>query len=210
MILAIALVHIAAVVSPGANFLIVSRNALTYTRQAGLLTARGVALGSLTYVTIGMLGFATVIAGSPLIFNFIKLVGTIYFFYIGAKTLHSLRSLRNPPRLENSGADGSQSELSPRAAFFSGVGTSLSNPTAALYFLSLFTTFVQASAPAGEKILTGLVLVTISFTWYSIVAATFSIPRVRALYLRFEKWLNGFIGIMWIALGIKLLTTPGS
>ncbi|MEO8609487.1 MAG: LysE family transporter [Chloroflexota bacterium] len=207
MILAIALVHIAAVVSPGANFLIVTRNSLSYTRQAGLLTARGVALGSLTYVTIGLLGFATVIAGSPMIFNLIKLVGTIYFFYIGAKTL---LSLRNPPRQEGQRAESAQPELSPRGAFLSGVGTSLSNPTAALYFLSLFTTFVDTSAPAGEKILTGLVLVTISFTWYSIVAATFSIPRVRALYLRFEKWLNGFIGFMWIALGIKLITTRGS
>jgi len=207
MILAIALVHLAAVVSPGANFLIVTRNSLTYTRQAGLFTARGVALGTLTYVTIGLLGFATVIAGSPVIFNLIKLVGTIYFFYIGAKTL---LALRNPPRLENRSADGSQAELSRRAAFLSGAGTSLSNPTAALYFLSLFTTFVQVSTPLGEKILTGLILVTISLTWYSIVAATFSIPRVRAFYLRFEKWLNGFIGILWIALGIKLLTTSGS
>jgi threonine/homoserine/homoserine lactone efflux protein len=201
MILAIALVHFVAVVS---------RNSLIYTRQAGLFTARGVALGSLTYVTIGLLGFATVIAGSPLIFNLIKLVRTIYFFYIGAKTLHSLRSLRNPPRLDRQNDETAQVEMSARAAFLSGVGTSLSNPTAALYFLSLFTTFVQAFTPVGEKVLAGLVLVTISFTWYSIVAATFSIPRVRALYLRFEKWLNGFIGFMWIALGIKLLTTPGS
>src|SRR5689334_13973549 len=103
MILAIALVHLAVVVSPGANFLIVTRNSLTYTRQAGLLTARGVAVGSLTYITIGLLGFATVIAGSPLIFNLIKLVGTIYFFYVGAKTLNSLRSRRNPSRLERQG-----------------------------------------------------------------------------------------------------------
>lgn len=206
MILAIALVHLAAVVSPGANFLIVSRNSLAYTRQAGLFTARGVALGSLTYITIGLLGFATVIAGSPLIFNLIKLVGTIYFFYVGAKTL---MALRNPVRLENRDA-AAQPEMNPRAAFLSGMGTALSNPTSALYFLSLFTTFVETTAPAAEKVLTGLVLVTISFTWYTIVAATFSNARVRAFYLRFEKWLNGFIGLMWILLGIKLLTTPGS
>jgi RhtB (resistance to homoserine/threonine) family protein len=210
MILAIALVHLAVVVSPGANFLIVTRNSLTYTRQAGLLTARGVALGSLTYITIGLLGFATIIAGSPVIFNLIKWIGTLYFFYIGVKTLYSLHSPRNPPRTDNQFATSTPSELSSRAAFFSGAGTALANPTAALYFLSLFTTFVETSAPAGEKILTGAVLVTISFTWYSIVAATFSIPRVRAFYLRFEKWLNGFIGLLWIALGIKLLMTPSA
>jgi RhtB (resistance to homoserine/threonine) family protein len=207
MILAIALVHIAAVVSPGANFLIVTRNSLTYKRQAGLLTARGVALGSIIYITVGLLGFATVIAGSPVLFNLIKLVGTAYFFYIGAKTL---LALRNPTRLKAAQDAAEQPQISSRGAFLSGMGTALSNPTSALYFLSLFTTFVETSAPVGEKALTGLVLGSISFTWYTIVAATFSNDRVRAFYWRFEKWLNSFIGIMWIVLGIKLLTTPGA
>jgi threonine efflux protein len=205
MILTIAMVHLAVVLSPGANFLIVSRNALTYSRQSGLLTARGVALGSLIYVTVGMLGFATIIASSPLIFNLIKLVGTVYFFYIGAKTFYALRK---PPQARDENTEGV--DLTRRGAFLSGLATALSNPTAALYFLSLFTTFVQTSASVGEKILTGLIIVGISFTWYSIVAATFSRPRVRAIYARFERPLNALIGIMWIALGIKLLTTTGS
>src|SRR5262245_41406295 len=105
MILAIALVHIAAVVRPGANFLIVTRNSLTYTRQAGLITARGVALGSLTYVTVGLLGFATVIAGSSVLFNLIELMGTVYFFYIGAKTL---LALREPARVESQQVETTQ------------------------------------------------------------------------------------------------------
>src|SRR5690606_35926494 len=90
MIVAMALVHLAVVVSPGANFLVVSRNALAYSRQSALLTARGVALGTLTYVTVGMLGFATIIATSPLLFNLIKGVGAVYFFYVGGKTLYGL------------------------------------------------------------------------------------------------------------------------
>ena len=58
--------------------------------------------------------------------------------------------------------------------------------------------------------ITGVMLVGISFTWYSIIAATFSNARVRALYARFELPLNILIGLMWIGLGIKLLTTPGA
>src|SRR5688572_18418493 len=141
MIVAMALVHLAVVVSPGANFLVVSRNALAYSRQTGLLTARGVALGTLTYVTIGMLGFATIIATSPLLFNLIKGVGAVYFFYVGAKTLYGLR--KSPQSREQ---QGEAKDLSRRGAFFSGLVTALSNPTAALYFLSLFTTFVQTAA----------------------------------------------------------------
>lgn len=205
MIVAMALVHLAVVVSPGANFLVVSRNALAYSRQTGLLTARGVALGTLTYVTIGMLGFATIIATSPLLFNLIKGVGAVYFFYVGGKTLYGLRQSRQAHEQQNEPKD-----LSRRGAFFSGLVTALSNPTAALYFLSLFTTFVQTTTPAGEKVLTGVILVAISFTWYSIIAATFSNAHVRALYARFELPLNVLIGLLWIGLGIKLVTTAGS
>jgi RhtB (resistance to homoserine/threonine) family protein len=205
MILAMALVHLAVVVSPGANFLVVSRNALAYSRQTGLLTARGVALGTLTYVTIGMLGFATIIATSPLLFNLIKGVGAVYFFYVGGKTLYGLRQSRQAREQQNETKD-----LSRRGAFFSGLVTALSNPTAALYFLSLFTSFVQTTTPLGEKLLTGVILVAISFTWYSIIAATFSNARVRSLYARFELPLNVLIGLLWIGLGIKLLTTAGS
>jgi RhtB (resistance to homoserine/threonine) family protein len=205
MILAMALVHLAVVVSPGANFLVVSRNALAYSRQTGLLTARGVALGTLTYVTIGMLGFATIIATSPLLFNLIKGVGAVYFFYVGGKTLYGLRQSRQAREQQNETKD-----LSRRGAFFSGLVTALSNPTAALYFLSLFTSFVQTTTPLGEKVLTGVILVAISFTWYSIIAATFSNARVRALYAQFELPLNVLIGLLWIGLGIKLLTTAGS
>lgn len=199
-ILAIALVHLAAVVSPGANFLVVSRNSLTYSRRSGLVTARGVALGSLIYVTIGVLGFATIISQSPLIFNLIKVVGATYFLYTGIKALNGLR--HRPAR---SDADDENATIPEKQAFLGGLLTAISNPTSALYFLALFTTFLHVSTPVEEKLFTALVLITISFTWYNVVAVTFSDHRVRRIYRRFEWWLNGLIGILWLVLAGKLL-----
>lgn len=200
-VLAIALVHLVAVISPGANFLVVSRNALSYSRQSGLFTARGVALGSLVYITIGLLGFATLISHSPLVFNLIKLVGVIYFVRAGIKALASLRNIQSITQ-----GTSAEVNLSPRAAFTNGLVTALSNPTSALYFLALFTTFVRASAPVGEKVFTAFILVSISFTWYTFIALTFSQERVRKIYRRFERWLNGLIGLLWLGLAVKLLT----
>lgn len=199
-LLAIALVHVVAVVSPGANFLIVTRNALSFSRRSGLLTARGVAFGSFIYIVVGFLGFATIISRSPLIFNAIRLIGAAYFLYLGAKTL---LSLRNRSTLAEKMEDAA---LPERRAFFGGMATALSNPTSVLYFLSLFTTFVPAEATAVEKVVTALILISISLTWYTLVALTFSYPRVRHLYSRFERWLNGLIGILWLALALKLLS----
>lgn len=199
-ILAVALVHTVAVASPGANFLVVTRNALSQSRRSGLVTARGVALGSLCYLTIGSLGFATVISSSPLLFDLIRIFGAVYFVYAG---IRALATLRRQPTLAAK-MEGS-SEAPPQGAFLSGLITALSNPTSALYFVALFTTFIPASALPGEKALMALVLISISFSWYTLVALTFSHPRVRRVYARFERWLNGLIGFLWLALALKLL-----
>lgn len=198
--LPMAVVHLFAVMSPGANFLIVARNSLTYSRRSGVLTARGVALGSLIYIIVGMLGFATVISQSPPVYNVIKLLGAGYFLYIGVKALASLRrDATLEARVEE------QERLGERKAFWGGLITALSNATSALYFLALFTTFVPVTATWQEKILTGVVLISISFTWYNILALTFSQSRVRQFYRRFERWLNGLIGFLWLFLAFRLL-----
>ncbi len=199
-LLAIALVHVVAVISPGANFLIVTRNALSFSRRSGLLTARGVALGSFIYIVIGFLGFATIISHSPLLFNAIRLVGAAYFLYTGSK---ALLSLRQRPTLA---ARMDDTTLPERRAFLGGLATALSNATSILYFLSLFTTFIPTEASPIQKAATALVLVSISLTWYTLVALTFSNPRVRRIYSRFERWLNGLIGLLWIGLALKLLS----
>jgi threonine/homoserine/homoserine lactone efflux protein len=46
-------VHWAAVITPGANFLVVSNHALAYSRRAGLMTVRGVVTGSTCYIFSG-------------------------------------------------------------------------------------------------------------------------------------------------------------
>ncbi|MDX1993760.1 MAG: LysE family transporter [bacterium] len=59
-LLTVAAVHLAAVATPGANFLVVSGHALSHTRRVGLFTALGVATGSLVFITTGFLGLAQV------------------------------------------------------------------------------------------------------------------------------------------------------
>ena len=78
LLLPIAVVHLSAVITPGPNFLIVSRNSLTGSRRAGLLTAGGGRAGGLLWVVTGMLGFIAIVSQWALAFNLIKVGGTIY------------------------------------------------------------------------------------------------------------------------------------
>ena len=55
-----------AVISPGADFAMVSRNSMFLSRRAGLLTALGISLGVLVHVTYSMLGIGLLISNATL------------------------------------------------------------------------------------------------------------------------------------------------
>jgi RhtB (resistance to homoserine/threonine) family protein len=198
LLLTLASIHLAVVMSPGANFMTVTQNALAYSRRTGLLTVTGVATGSGLYITAGVIGFAAIISQSPFLFNLIRLIGAVYFLYL------SYKLFTRKPRLTGDTTTAAATDLTIGQAYRTGLLSSIANPSAALYFLSLFTSFIPVSSPLSEKILAGVLLLSITMLWYALIAVTFSSARVRAFYRRAELWMNRFFGLIWLLLAIKL------
>ena len=73
-LIAVAIITILAVISPGADFAMVTRNSYLYGRRAGLLAATGIALGVQVHVMYTMLGVGLLIAKSPILFTAIKMM----------------------------------------------------------------------------------------------------------------------------------------
>ncbi len=78
-----------AVISPGADFAMVSRNSMFLSRRAGLLTALGISLGVLVHVSYSMLGIGLLISQSILLFNLVKFAGAAYLIWLGIGMLRS-------------------------------------------------------------------------------------------------------------------------
>jgi len=200
LLLTLISIHLATVMTPGANFLTVTQNALAYSRRTGLFTVGGVVTGNGVYILAGIIGFAAVISKSPLIFNAIRLVGAAYFAYMGYQLL------RRGSRLSGSDVvSASDTDISRGVAYRRGFVTAISNPAGAVYFLSVFTTILPLSSTWSDKVLAGLLLSVITLTWYSIVAVMFSNARVRGLYNQAELWMNRVFGVFWLLLALKLL-----
>ena len=205
--LSLAVIHITAVITPGANFLAVTQTALTRSRQAGLWVARGIITGSFIHVAAGMIGFAAVISRVPLLFAAIRFLGGLYFAYTGFKMLKAAymqfrvaADADTPIPKQVMLAD-----LPPSEAYQRGLLTHLSNPASMLYYVSLFTGFVPISATLLEKLLIAIALLGTTSTWYLLVAFMFSQTRIRRFYFRLMPYLNTAFGFLWIALAIKLL-----
>jgi len=71
-LLAVVAITFFAVISPGPDFAMVSRNSLLLSRRTGVLTALGIAAGVCVHVTYTLLGVGLLIQQSLWLFNLIR------------------------------------------------------------------------------------------------------------------------------------------
>jgi len=196
--LTVALAHLLAVISPGPDFIMITRNSLIYSRRTGIYTAVGLGLGILVHVTYSLVGIGLIIAKSIVLFNIIKFIGAAYLIYIGYKSLTS-KSSKTDMTVEDRKKD-----ISRLAAIKIGFITNVTNPKVTLFFLSLFTLVVTPSTPLFVKTLMGAEMSIVTSLWFILVAYLASHHLVKSKISGIQHFAEKFIGIVLIALGIKV------
>lgn len=84
-LIAVITITVLAVISPGPDFAMVTRNSLMLSRRAGVQTALGIGMGVLVHVAYTLVGVGLLIQQSLWLFNAIKLAGAGYLVYLGMK-----------------------------------------------------------------------------------------------------------------------------
>ncbi|MEM9493837.1 MAG: LysE family transporter, partial [Myxococcota bacterium] len=72
-----------AAVSPGPNFIVITRTALAESRENGLYTGIGVATGTSLWAIVGAFGLGFLLTYVPWLTGALKLVGGLYLIYLG-------------------------------------------------------------------------------------------------------------------------------
>lgn len=199
--LTIATIHFLAVVSPGPDFAMITRNSLVYSRRAGVYTSIGLALGIATHVTYCLLGIAVLISQSILLFNVVKYVGAAYLIYVG------IRSLRAKPEAAQSQVVAEKEEektLSRWAAVRIGYLTNVLNPKATLLFLAIFTQVIDPATPKYFQAIYGAEMVVATFVWFAVVSIFFSNSLIKVRIMKVKHHIERVTGAVLIALGIKV------
>lgn len=199
-LIAVAIITILAVISPGADFAMVTRNSYLYGRRAGLLAAAGIALGVQVHVTYTIMGIGFVISHSEFIFSAIKIVGAVYLIYVGYKTFFTKIRLN---------IDLSSSvSLSPMGALRTGFLTNALNPKTTLFVVSTYTQVVSPETSLSLQIAYGLFMSFTHWAWFSLVALFFSHATLREIMLSKQIVLNKTIGGVLMGLGVSLALSP--
>lgn len=197
-VLTVALVHLLAVISPGPDFIMITRNSLIYSRRTGIYSALGLGLGILVHVTYSLVGIGLLIAKSILLFNIIKFLGAAYLIYIGYKSITAKSSRLH---LQN---QIHRTDLSRLAAIRMGFITNVTNPKATLFFLSLFTLVINPDTPLLVKLFMGAEMSIVTSLWFILVAFLISHHLIKDKLNRVQNYAEKFIGVILIILGIKV------
>lgn len=198
-LLAVVAITFFAVISPGPDFAMVSRNSLLLSRRSGVLTALGIGTGVCVHVTYTLLGVGLLIQQSLWLFNLIKLAGAAYLIFLGIKML------RAKPATDEMLAE--QPVLSSLGALRTGFLTNVLNPKTTIFIVSLFMQVVQPQTPLAVQLGYGAFIVLAHAVWFSAVAIFFSTDSVRGRLLAVRHWIDRVFGALLVGFGMLLALT---
>lgn len=157
--------------------------------------------GTTIWVTLSVFGLNFVLARYQWLGGLIRTAGACYLIYLG---LRLMLSSKVAPSLAAVPAAPARSML---RAFRSGLLTNLSNPKTAAFFASLFVVMMPPDPPLAAQLAAIVLIVTISATWYGLVALTFSAGPAARIYRRGRRVIDVVSGGLFVAFGVKLFAT---
>ncbi|MBN5214149.1 LysE family translocator [Serratia ureilytica] len=196
-LIAVVTITLLAVISPGPDFAMVSRNSLLLSRRAGIFTACGIGAGVLIHVSYTLIGVGVLILQSPWLFNLLKGIGAAYLIYLGFTLLRNATHHDAAPTT-------TPAAISDLAALKTGFLTNALNPKTTIFIVSLFMQVVSPHTALGVQIGYGLFIAAVHVFWFAAVALLFSAPRVNARFLRLRRGIDRTFGGLLIVFGALL------
>lgn len=195
-LIAVALITILAVISPGPDFAMVTRYSYLFGRRTGLICALGIALGVQVHVFYTMFGVSLLAHYAQPVLQGIKLAGACYLIYMGWKTFFN--------RAQVSRDLSARPPISGWEALYSGFLTNALNPKTTLFVVSTYTQVVSPGTPLSWQFGYGLFMSLAHWIWFGVVAWSVSSPFLRKMLLDHQLAADRVVGAVLMALGAAL------
>ncbi|RDX33589.1 LysE family translocator [Arcobacter sp. HD9-500m-PIT-SAG02] len=196
-LLTLSFIAILMAISPGADFVMVTRNSIFYGRKSGFYSALGISAAIWVHVAYSIAGLAVIISNSVILFSIIKYLGAAYLIYIGWKTFTS-KSIASVEE------DKANFELSSFKAFKVGFITNVLNPKTTIFFLSIFTQLVSVDTPLWVQLVYGVIICFAHLVWFISVSYLFSHSVLLKKFNKSKKTIERVVGSVLIGFGVKV------
>ncbi len=199
--LTLSLVMLLGAMLPGADFAIVTKNALLYSRRIGIYTALGIVAGMCIHMTYCVLGLAVIIKQSSILFHTIQYAGAAYLLYLSFMLLKPHAHKKNSRK----SIKPSSASLSWKQALRQGFICNILNPKATLFFLTIFSAISTTNSSLGLNLLYALEMLFIALFWFCSLAYFISHQLISHWLNQSQKMIERILGIMLLGLAFFVI-----
>ncbi|NMP15196.1 MULTISPECIES: LysE family translocator [unclassified Thalassotalea] len=193
--LSLVLVCMLGALSPGPSLALVVRNTMLGGQRAGLATAIAHGIGVGLYAAIAVTGIGLVIVNSPTLFSVIQYLGAGFLLYMAYQALTSKGAQVN--------LDTPEQQASVHG-WRDGFLIAFLNPKLAIFFIAIFSPFVDVNATTTQLTIMVLTVGIIDTVWYCIVAWGLSRGPVLNKLRAKSQLLDRITGVVLIALALRV------
>jgi RhtB (resistance to homoserine/threonine) family protein len=189
-------------ITPGPDTALIVARSTQLGLRGGVAAVAGVGCGIMVHITAAALGISALIAASATAFAVVKFCGAAYLVYIGARMMLTRRA----PHVGET-AIAAKAALPFATVFRQGFITNALNPKVALFFLAFLPQFVDSAAPSKALALFFLgVIFNVNGSLWNLIVAVVTARATRMVRgaRSYQRWIDGTIGAIFIAFGVKL------
>lgn len=185
-------------VTPGPDMMyIVARSSAEGTR-AGVVSALGIAAGSLVHLAAIVLGLASLLEAVPVAYDVVRYIGAAYLIFLGVRAILERQA---------AGAEAKVERAKLGRVFRQGAVTNILNPKVALFFAAFLPQFAnpEQGSVAVQLIILGL-LFNLSGTTVNLIVAYAAGRAGQSVRDRLGPagLIRKFSGAVFILLGLRI------
>lgn len=185
--------------SPGPSLAVVLSHSMAQSLKHGLIASVAHGIGVGIYAALAVVGLAGLIQQFPIAYKALLFGGAIYLVYLAYNILKAGKSKFS--------FDKASSNNSLHAAR-DGFAIAFLNPKLAIFFLALFSQFIDPETiTAYQGIIMCLTVFTIDTLWYCIVSVITSKANQKFDLTRYAHVINKLLAFAFLLLALRVLIT---
>ncbi len=180
--------------TPGPDWILVTRGALSHGFRAAVWTATGIACGLMVHAAVAVGGLAVYVRRSEAAWDVMRWLAGGYLLWVAFSILREGGRAR-PPETSDTGS---------RRPFVRGLATNLLNAKVCLFLAAVCASYLQGERPVYWPMVLWGVIVIQGWVLWIVWAALLRGRYVRRVYGRFQRWLDAGFATGLLLLGLKL------
>jgi threonine/homoserine/homoserine lactone efflux protein len=204
--LSVAAAHFLALLSPGADFVLIVRNGISKPWKRAVGIAFGISAANGAYIALCLAGLGAVVAGAPFLLAAIRIFGGLYLCWLGfcgfrssKDRVYSFKESVEPVPLAQ------EKRTLFLKEFTTGFLASVLNPKLPLFYLGLFSFSIGDSISFTFKLTLGIWMVAVVLLWDIFILRVLSRPTIRRSFLSCVWVIDRISGVFLLVLGIRIL-----